>query len=73
MVLKSNTINTSGTSDLVKKAGYNTKTDESEKKIPNHDKYITTAEFNKLMSENFAARLKLVKITTQLKMKLLIL
>ena len=24
----------------------------------NHDKYVTTPEFNKLTSENFAARLK---------------
>ena len=29
-----------------------------EKKIPNHHKYITTPEFNKLTGESFAARLK---------------
>ena len=29
-----------------------------ENKIPNHDKYITTPEFNKLTAESFAARLK---------------
>ena len=29
-----------------------------EDKIPNHDKYITTQEFNKLTAENFAGRLK---------------
>ena len=29
-----------------------------EDKIPNHNKYITIQEFNKLTSENFAARLK---------------
>ena len=36
-------------SNLVKKANYNTKISETEKKIANHDyyKYITTPEFNK--------------------------
>ena len=29
-----------------------------EDKIPNHNKYITTQEFNKLTAENFAGRLK---------------
>ena len=35
------------------------KINEIEKKITdhNHDKYITTPEFNKLTAENFAARL----------------
>ena len=44
-------------SNLVKKTDYNTKINEIEKKITdhNHDKYITTPEFNKLTSENFAA------------------
>ena len=36
----------------------NTKLSKSETKIPDNSKYITTQEFNKLMSENFAARLK---------------
>ena len=36
----------------------NTKVSEVENKIPNHDKYITTPEFNKLTAENFATRLK---------------
>ena len=47
-------------SNLVKKTDYNTKINEIEKKITdhNHDKYITTPEFNNLTSENFAARLK---------------
>ena len=46
--------------NLVKKTDYNAKINDIEKKITdhNHDKYITTPEFNKLMSENFAARLK---------------
>ena len=44
-------------SNLVKKTDYNTKTKEVKNKIAdhNHDKYITTPEFNKLTSENFAA------------------
>ena len=47
-------------SNLVKKTDYNTKINEIEKKITdhNHDKYITTPEFNNLTSQNFAARLK---------------
>ena len=44
-----------------KKTDYDTKIGEIDKKIINHDhnnKGITTQEFNKLKSENFAARLK---------------
>ena len=38
---------------------YNTKINETEKNTDHdHDKYITTLEFNKLTSENIAARLK---------------
>ena len=46
-------------SNIVKKTDYNTKINEIEKKITDHDhdKYITT-EINKLIAENFAARLK---------------
>ena len=47
-------------SNLVKKTDYNTKTNETEKKITtdhDQDRYITTHEFNKLKSENFAVRL----------------
>ena len=42
-----------------KKTDYNTKINEIEKKTidHNHDKYITTPEFNKLTAKNFAARL----------------
>ena len=49
-----------GVSNLVKKTDYNKKINEIEKKTTNHnhDKYITTPEFNKLTLENFAARLK---------------
>ena len=45
---------------LVKKIDYNTKINEIEKKLTDHnqDKYITTPEFNKLTTENFAARLE---------------
>ena len=42
------------------KTDYNTKISENENKITtdhDHDKYITTQEFNKLMAESFTARL----------------
>ena len=48
-------------SNLVKKTDYNTKISEIENKITtdhDHDKYITTEEFNKFTSENFTTRLK---------------
>ena len=47
------------TSNLVKKTDYNTKVTEIEKKLTdhNHDKYITTTEFNKLATDTFNARL----------------
>ena len=60
MVKIVNAIQTNGTSNLVKKTDYNTKINEIEKKITDLDdsnKYITTQEFSKLMSENVAARL----------------
>ena len=47
-------------SNLVKKTDYNTKISEIENKITtdhDHDKYITTQEFNKLASEKCFARL----------------
>ena len=57
----------SSVSNLVKKIDYNTKINEIEKKITdhNHDKYITTPEFNKLTSENFAARLKQANLASK--------
>ena len=61
LVTKANTINTTDTSDLVKKADYDIKIAEIEKKITDHDhssRYITTQEFNKLTAENFTAKLK---------------
>ena len=39
---KVNAIQTIDTNDLVKKAGSNTTIYEIEKKMPDHDKYITT-------------------------------
>ena len=43
---------------LVTNSVLNKKIREVENKILNHDVYITTEEFTKLVSENFAARLK---------------
>ena len=52
---------------MVKKTDCNTKINEIEKKITdhNHDKYITTPEFNKLTAENFAARLAQANLVTK--------
>ena len=46
-------------SNLVRKTDYDTKISETEKKLTdhNHDKYITTPEFNKFTAEILAARL----------------
>ena len=46
------------TSNLVTTTVLNTKISEVDDKIPDNSKYITTQEFNKLMAENFVARLK---------------
>ena len=45
-------------SNLVIKTDYKTKSNEIGKKITdhNHDRYITTPEFNRLTAENFAGR-----------------
>ena len=53
-----NNINTTDISDLVKNTDYNTKINEIETKITDHDHviYVTTQKFNKLTSQNFAAR-----------------
>ena len=53
-------------SSLVTTAVLNTKIEEVEKKIPDHSKYITTPEFNKLISENFAIRLKQANLMTKI-------
>ena len=49
----------SDNSSLVKKTDYNTKVSEIENKVNNHnhDKYITTPEFNTLSADVFKARL----------------
>ena len=54
--------------NLVKKSDYNTKISEIKNKITinhNHDKYITTQEFNKLRAENFTARLAQVNLASK--------
>ena len=55
-------------SSLVKTTrDYNKKITETENKLTDHDhdKYITTPEFNKVTAENFAARLKQVNLVTK--------
>ena len=51
-------------SNLVRKTNYNTKISYIENKVTtdhDHDKYITTKEFNKLTSENFTSTSKFSK------------
>ena len=50
--------------DLVKKTGYNTKISDIEKKTTdhNHDKYITTREFNAMTANVFNAKLALANL-----------
>ena len=52
---------------LVKKTDYETKITEIEKKPtdPNHDKYITTPEFNTLAADVFNARLAQANLVTK--------
>ena len=55
-------------SNLIKKTEYNTKISETENKITtdhDHDKYITTQEFVKLTSENFAAKLAQANLASE--------
>ena len=54
-------------SSLVKKTDYNTKITEIENKLNNHnhDKYITTPEFNTLGADVFNARLKQANLVTK--------
>ena len=67
LVKKVNAIQTTDTSNLVKKTEYNTKIGEIEKKMLNHDhdQYITTQEFINLTSDHFDARLKQSKLATK--------
>ena len=57
----------SNVSNLVKKTGYNTKSNKIQKKGTDHshEKYITTPEFNKLTTENFEARLAQANLVTK--------
>ena len=54
-------------SNLVNKTDYNTKVTEIKKKFTNHnhDKYITTPEFNKLAADVFNARLAQANLITK--------
>ena len=54
-------------SSLVKKTDYDTKISELEKKLTdhNHDKYITTPEFNTLAASVFNARLSQANLITK--------
>ena len=54
-------------SSLVKKTDYNTKISEIEKRVSdhNHDKYITTPEFNNLAAGVFTARLTQANLVTK--------
>ena len=56
-------------SNLLKKPDYNTKISEIENKITtdhDHDKYITTQEFNKLAAENFTSGLKQANLASKI-------
>ena len=55
-------------SSLVKKTVYNTKINEIEKKLTdhNHDKYITTSEFDTLAADAFNARLAQANLITKI-------
>ena len=44
---------------------FNTKISEVGNKIHNHDKYITTPEFNKLTAEKFTPRLKQANLVSK--------
>ena len=55
-------------SNLVKKTDHNPKISEIENKITtdhDHDKYITSQEYNKLTSENITERLKQAKLVSK--------
>ena len=54
-----NALQATDTGHLVEKSDYDRKCSETEKKMLDHNrcKYIITQEFNKLTTDNFAARL----------------
>ena len=62
---KLNAIQATDTIDLVSKADYSTKIIKIEKKIHDHDKYITVPEFNNLTKENFAERLEQANLASK--------
>ena len=53
------------TSSLANTTFLNTKISEVENKILDHAKYISTQEFNKLATENFATRLKQANLVSK--------
>ena len=55
-------------SNLVKKTDYINNINETEKKVTDHDhdKNITTLEFNKVTAENFEARLAQANLVTKI-------
>ena len=63
-VKKANVIETIDSSDFIKKADYVTNIDDIKKKILNHDKYITTNDFNKFSGAIFDERLKQENLVT---------
>ena len=66
MVNKISNISTTDAINLVKRTDYSTKTNEIENKVTtDHDKYITTQEYNKLLSENVAAKLKQANLASK--------
>ena len=67
MVKKVNAIQTTGTSNLVKKKDSDTIIGKIEKKTLDHDngKYTTTQEINKLIEYNSAARLKQANLASK--------
>ena len=65
LVGKVNDIQTNNISDLVKETDYyNTRIEDTGKKIPNHDKYITTCDFIKFSAAIFDGKLKQAKLAT---------
>ena len=68
MIKDVNTIETIDTSKLVKKADYDKKFLKLKKKKKfdhNHKKYITTQKFNKITTDNFAAKLKQANLASK--------
>ena len=67
LVKKVNAFQTSDTSNLVKKTGYDTKNGKKEKKL-DHDynnEYITAQDSNRLTEEKFFARLAQANLATK--------